>query len=153
MRRILTATALSSLYLLTLSACATAPSADTLMAGIDTSNVTKIAPGELRKPTDPVCVNFYKNAQGYLAEANKPDRGKSFLTRLGIGVLAGVASGGIATAGIDSVVGQIAVQQVAATTIYEGSNIALQELNKANGPQAKVIKAAEEIGCPVNVTV
>lgn len=151
MKRSLSALALSSIYLVSLSACATAPKAETLMTGISTAEASKaFADGELRAETDPVCVSFYKNAQVYAAEASKPNPGRNFLTTLGISVLAGVATGGIASSGINSTVGQIAAQQAASTAIFQGSNLALQGLNKGAG--AKIVSAAEELHCPVTLT-
>jgi len=153
MTRSLSALALSTVYLVTLTACATAPKASTLMTGISTADVTKpFAEGQMREETDPVCQSFYKNAQTYVAEANKPNPGKNFLTTLGISVLAGAATGGIASSGISSTVGQIAAQQAASTAIYQGGNLALQGLNKSSGPGAKVISAAEKLRCPVSLT-
>ena len=150
MTRALSALALSSVYLITLTACATAPKAETLMAGISPTAVSKPLPdGELRAETDPVCVSFYKNAQSYVTEANKPDPGGQFLKSLGISVLAGVATGGIASSGINSTVGQIAAQQAASTAIYQGSNLALQG-NKKSSIQSNISAAAEQINCPIN---
>ena len=157
-------TTLSTFYLYALSACATAPNVSTLMTGIDTAQISKTSDktsdktsGEtslaaLRAPTDPICVTFYKNAQGFIAEANKPDPGGNFLKAVGISVLAGVATGGLAGAGINSTVGQIAAQQAVSTAIFQGSDIALKGLSAKNGIEAKIIKAAEEVGCPVNIT-
>lgn len=151
MRRSLSALALSTVYVVTLSACATAPRAETLMAGISPADAAKpIAPGQFRAETDPVCVSFYENARTYITEANKPNPGGNFLKAVGISVLAGVATGGIASSGISSTVGQIAAQQATSTAIYQGSNMALQGMNKKSGPAAKVVKAAESLGCPVN---
>ena len=149
MRRSLSAIALSTLYIATLSACATAPKAETLMTGISTADAAKqIAPGQLRAESDPICVSFYDNARTYIAEANKPNPGKNFLTSVGISVLAGIASGGIASSGINSTVGQIAAQQATSTAIYQGSNLALQGTNKKT--TSTVIQTAENLGCPVN---
>lgn len=153
MTRSLSALALSTVYLVSLTACATAPKSSTLMTGISTADATKpYAAGEMRSETDPVCVNFYKNAQSYITEANKPNPGKNFLTTLGISVLAGVATGGIASSGINSTVGQIAAQQVASTAIFSGSRLALQSIDKTSGPGAKVAAAAEELHCPISFT-
>ncbi len=153
MRRILTTTAISSFYLLSLTACVTAPNASTLMTGIDGAELsTTLAPGEMRKAEDPVCVNFYKNAQNYAAQANRPNQGRNFLTTLGISILAGVASGGIASSGINSTVGQIAAQQAASSAIYQGGTMAVQGMGKSNGPAAKIVAAADQLGCPVSLT-
>lgn len=150
MTRSLSALALSTVYLVGLTACATAPKAETLVAGISPTAIGKpLADGQLRAETDPVCVSFYKNAQTYVAEANKPNPGGQFLTSLGISVLAGVATGGIASSGISSSVGQIAAQQTANAAIYQGSNLALQG-SKKSGIQSKISAAAEDISCPIS---
>lgn len=152
MRRF-SALALSSLYAITLTACATAPKAETLTAGISPADISKpMAEGEIRKVDDPICVSFYKNAQGYVQAASKPNQGANFLTSLGLSVLAGVATGGIATSGINNTVGQIAVQQVASTAIYQGGGLAIQGLKKDKGPGATITKTADELRCPVTLT-
>lgn len=152
MTRSLYALAISAVYCIGLSACATAPKAETLMTGISAADMSKpMAEGQMRAESDPVCVNFYKNAQTYVAEANKPDPGGQFLKTLGISVLAGVATGGIATSGINSTVGQIAAQQVASTAVFQGSNLALNGAKKS-GVQSKISTAAEQVGCPVSFT-
>jgi len=152
MTRSLSALALSTVYLVSLTACATAPKAETLMAGIPATETAKPhAEGEMRDAADPVCVSFYKNARTYAAEANKPNPGGQFLKTLGISVLAGVATGGIASSGINSTVGQIAAQQAANSAIYQGSNLALNGAKKS-GVQSKISDAAEEISCPISFT-
>ena len=152
MSRSISALVLSAAYLVSLTACATAPKAETLMTGISTADIQKpLADGALRTETDPVCVNFYKNAQTYIAEANKPNRGGQFLKTVGISVLAGVATGGIASSGINSTVGQIAAQQAASTAVFQGSNLALNGVKKS-GVQSKISAAAEQISCPISFT-
>ncbi len=152
MTRSLSALALSTVYFVGLTACATAPKAETLTAGISPAAIAKpLADGELRAETDPICVSFYKNAQTYVAEANKPNPGGQFMKSLGISVLAGVATGGIASSGISSTVGQIAAQQAASTAVYQGSNLALNGAKKS-GVQSKVSAAAEQISCPISFT-
>ncbi len=150
MSRSVPALALSTLCLFAISACATAPKAETLMTGISSDIVQKpLAAGEMRAETDPVCVSFYKNAQTYVAAANKPSPGGQFLKSVGISVLAGVATGGIASSGINSTVGQIAAQQAASAAVYQGSNLALNGAKKSS-VQSKISAAAEEISCPIS---
>lgn len=152
MSRSLSTLALSAVYLVSLTACATAPKAETLMAGISPTAIGKpLADGQLRADTDPVCVDFYKNAQTFIAESNRPDPGGRFLKSIGISVLAGVATGGIAGSGINSTVGQIAAQQATSTAVFQGSNLALNDAKK-KGVRSKITAAAEEISCPVNFT-
>lgn len=153
MRRNITLYAIYAVSALSLSACATAPKAETLMAGISPADAAApMAAGQMRSENDPVCVNFYDNAETYLAAANKPNHGKNFLTSVGISVLAGVATGGIASSGINSTVGQIAAQQATSTAIYQGSTLALKGMSAKSGPGAKVVKAAGELRCPINIT-
>ena len=149
MSRSLSALALSAGYLVSLTACASAPKAETLMTGI--SAAKPLADGALRAETDPICVDFYKNAQTFIAESNKPDPGGQFLKTLGVSVLAGVVTGGIAGSGINSTVGQIAAQQAANTAVYSGSSLALNGVKKS-GVQSKIKAAAEEISCPISFT-
>jgi len=152
MTRSLSALALSTIYIVGLTACATAPKSETLLTGISPTAMSKTFPdGQLRAETDPVCVNFYKNAQTFIAESNKPNPGGNFLKTVGISVLAGVATGGIASSGISSTVGQIAAQQAASTAVFQGSSLALNGAKKS-GIQSKITAAAEEISCPVNFT-
>ncbi|WP_026942061.1 hypothetical protein [Hellea balneolensis] len=150
MTRSLSVLALSAVYCFGLSACATAPKSETLMTGISAADMSKTyAAGQMRAEDDPVCVNFYKNARTFATESNKPNAGTQFLTSLGISVLAGVATGGIASSGINSTVGQIAAQQVASTAVYQGSNLALSGAKKS-GVQTKISAAAEQINCPIS---
>jgi len=149
MSRSIQALALSTVYLVGLTACATAPKAETLMAGISPTAAKPLPAGQLRAETDPICVSFYKNAQTYIAASNKPNPGGQFLKSVGIGVLAGVATGGIATSGINSTVGQLAAQQAASAAVSQGSNLALSGAKKS-GVQSKISAAAEEISCPIS---
>ena len=152
MPRSLYAFTLSAVYLAGLTACATAPKTETLMAGIPPIATEKpLADGALRAETDPVCVNFYKNTATYVSEANKPNPGGQFLKTVGISVLAGVATGGIASSGINSTIGQIAAQQAASTAVFQGSNLALNGVKKS-GVQSKISAAAEQISCPISFT-
>lgn len=149
MFRSLSALALSAVYLISLTACATAPKAETLMTGI--SAAKPLADGTLRAETDPICINFYKNAQTFIAESNKPNPGGQFLKTVGVSVLAGVVTGGIASSGINSTVGQIAAQQAASTAVFQGSNLALNGAKKS-GVQSKISAAAKQISCPISFT-
>lgn len=150
MKRSLSALTLSSIYAIGLTACATAPKTETLMTGISPAVMAKpLAAGQMRVETDPVCVNFYKNARTFAAASNKPNPGGQFLKTVGISVLAGVATGGIVNSGINSTVGRIAAQQAASTAVYQGSNLALNGAKKS-GIQSKISAAAEEISCPIS---
>lgn len=152
MSRSLSTLAISTAFIIGLSACATAPKTETLMTGISPTAISKpLAAGQMRAETDPVCVNFYKNAQTFAAASNKTNPGGQFFKNVGISVLAGVATGGIINSGINSTVGRIAAQQAASTAVYQGSNLAINGAKKS-GIQSKVSTAAEQISCPVNFT-
>lgn len=131
-----------------LSACASTPKAETLVAGIDKANMKATAPDAVRAPSDPVCVRFYSNAQSYLTTANTPSQGSRFMTNLGVSVLASVVGGGVGT-GISSQVGRYAVQSATTQAIYQGSGIAMNELSKDSKAEAQVIATAAKLGCPV----
>jgi len=142
-------TIVSALILVSVSACSTMPKSSTLMAGIDETQLSQIAPNTLRGASDPVCVNFYKNAQQFIAEANKPNPGRNFLTNLGVSVLAGVATAGVVPSGL-STVGQMAASQAVSSTVSQGSGLVLQGMKQNSGATAKITEAAAEIGCPVS---
>lgn len=147
---VLKITMISSILLLSLSACSTVPNSSTLMSGIDEAQLSKVAPDTVRAASDPVCVSFYENAKTYIAQANKPNPGQNFMKSLGISVLAGVVTGGLVPAGLGSV-GQVAASQAVSTTVTQGSGMALQGL-KSNSPvSAKITEAAAEIGCPMSI--
>jgi hypothetical protein len=152
MSRSFPALALSALSVFAISACATAPKSETLLTGISPTAMSKTLPaGQLRAETDPVCVDFYKNARTYTAAANKPNPGGQFLTSVGISVLAGMATGGIVNSGITNPVGRIAAQQATSTAVYQGSNLALRGAKKS-GIQSKISEAAEQVSCPITFT-
>jgi len=147
------ALSLSAIYCVGLSACATAPKAETLMTGISADTLSKPANGQLRSESDPICQSFYANAKNYITEANKPDPGGRFLTSVGIAVLAGVATGGIASSGISSTMGQIVAQTATSAAVYQGSTIALEGIKESSGPASKITTAAEELSCPVTFSI
>ena len=152
MSRSLSTLAISTALIIGLSACATAPKTETLMTGISPKAMSTTLPaGQMRAETDPVCASFYKNAQTYIAASNKPNPGGQFLKTVGISVLAGVATGGIASSGISSTVGQIAAQQAASAAVFQGSNLALNGAKKSS-VQSKISTAAEQISCPISFT-
>jgi len=134
-----------------LSACASTPTPNKLFAGIDDAALkAPVAPASGRTASDPVCVKFYQNTQTYLQKAANPSGVSQFLTQVGVGVLAGVATQGIG-ASIGSTAGRVAVQSAASSAIYSGSGLALRELSKNKAADAKIIALAEQIGCPVAV--
>jgi len=150
MRHMFKTTLMSSALLLSLAACSTVPNSSTLMTGIDASQLGKTT--ALRSAADPICVSFYKNAQTYLTAASKPNPGANFLTSLGVGVLASVATAGIVPAGLGNV-GQIAASQAISTTVYQGSGLVLKGLDPKKGVGKNITEAATEVGCPVTLTI
>lgn len=134
---------------LTLAACASTPKTDLLTKGLDQSAMQSVSPvNGLRAASDPVCVQFYTNAQNYIQAANTPSQGSRLLANVGVSVLSAVVGSGVG-AGIGSQVGRVAVQSAASQAIYQGSGIALQELSKDSTAEAKVIEVAENLRCPV----
>ena len=139
-----------SLAIVTLSACSSVPKSSTLLTGIDTTQLEKPAADTLRSETDPVCVNFYENVQTYIAAANKPNSGGNFLTSLGIGIVASVATAGIVPAGLGTV-GQTAANMAVHSTIRHGSGMVLQGIKPDSKIGERIFEAADEIGCPVAI--
>jgi hypothetical protein len=134
-----------------LSACASTPTPDKLFAGIDDAALkTPVSPTSARTATDPVCVKFYENTRAYLQKASKPSGVGQFFTQVGVGVLAGVATQGLAS-GIGSTAGRIAVGSAANSAVYAGSGVALRKLSENKAGDAKIIDMAKQIGCPVAV--
>ncbi|WP_371397215.1 hypothetical protein [Fretibacter rubidus] len=134
---------------LTLTACASTPKTDMLTQGLDQSAMQSVVPDKaMRQSSDPVCAQFYVNAQNYIHAANTPSQGSRFMTNVGVSVLSAVVGSGVG-AGIGSQVGRVAVQSAASQAIYQGSGIALQELSKDSTSEAKVIETAAQLRCPV----
>jgi len=139
--------------MLMLTACTSTPSSKTLLTGIDSSALAKSADASqapiVRTATDPVCTQFYANAVDFSKQAAQPNRGGQILAATGLSVLAAVATYGLFS-GIGSATGQIAAQTATNQLIYTGGNAALSGLNSNNGPDKKIIQAAESLGCPVS---
>lgn len=134
---------------LMLNACAT--SSSTLLTGIDRDLVTPSASTSapvVRTAADPVCEQFYKNAVTYATEARKPNPAGQVFAQTGLGVLATVATGGL-LGGLGTGVGGIAARQAASQLIFNGGGTALAGLNSANKIDARIIEAANDLGCPV----
>lgn len=133
-----------------LSGCSSVPKSSTLMTGIDTTQLSKPAPNTLRSPTDPVCLDFYANVKTYLAAANKPNKGRNFLTSLGVGVIANVATAGIVPPGLGRV-GQAAAGTAVRTTVRQGSGLVLDGVKSSSKTGETITAAAADIGCPVSL--
>lgn len=140
----------SSLVFVALSACSTVPKSSTLLTGIDKTQLSQTTPNTLRAASDPVCISFYDNVKTYVAAANKPAKGRNFMTALGIGVVASVATAGIVPSGLGTV-GQIAANRAVNTTIHQGSGMVLKGIEASSVPGKKISEAAAEIGCPLSL--
>ena len=143
---------LSAAALLMLSACAST-SSSTLLNGIDSdalaasSNATTAV---TRTASDPVCEQFYRNAIEYAEGARRPNPGGQILARTGLSVVAAVASSAL-LGGIDNRVGRVAAQSATSQLIFTGGGAALSGLNSKDKIDARIIDAADDIGCPVQV--
>ena len=144
-----TSTLVISALALTLASCASVPSQNDLMAGIDK---TQLAPGtaKTRTPGDPVCVDFYSNVAEFRRKAQSPSSTSKFFKSLGANVASAVVVSQVIPSGI-SPTSRAAVSAAASTATTAGREIALEELNSSDRADAKIIDVAEEIGCPVNI--
>lgn len=149
MRRFVSTLLVSGLSL-TLASCASVPSQDQLTSGIDKTQLAQTATTK-RSPTDPICIDFYKNVTAFQQQAQSSGGTKRFLTSLGLGVVSAVAVGQVVPTGISSQAGRIAASSAASTTAGLGRQAALRKLNSSDRADAKVIEVAGEIGCPVSV--
>lgn len=158
--KLLTVTALS-IATLSLSACATyAPHAadetpqkmttsDMLFAGISEDKITVdgVSPNQLSEQS-PTCLTFYKNSMGYMARPQGAKRAKSFGKTLALGLLAGAASGGVASMGIGSGFLEAALAGTANQVVFQGGNTALDKLGASASDEDRLSVAAKQIGCP-----
>jgi len=145
---------LLSAALLSLSACATTPSTDTLFTGLNTGTLSKTAAVSATKlsASDPTCVTFYENAINFQTAANKPNPGASILSSVALQTLASVVTLGVAGAGIGGTVGQIAAQSAAQSATYQAGALALKGLSQNNPARQKIQTAADQLGCPISFT-
>lgn len=142
-------TSAASLLLgVSLSACTTVPKTSTLTSGIDMAQISKPVPGTMRAETDPVCIQFYQNVNSYVAAANKQKKSGNFLTSLGLGIVASVATAGIVPAGLGTV-GQAAANTAVNTTIQQGGSMVLKGVKPGSNIETKLSDAADETGCPL----
>jgi len=137
--------------MLMLTACAT--SSSTLLTGIDSDAIAQSADASskvTRSAADPVCSQFYDNAVTYSKEARKPNPGGQILASTGIGVLASVATGGL-LGGLGTGVGGVAARQATSQIIRQSGGTAIAGLNSNDKIDAKIIEAADKLGCPVQL--
>lgn len=150
-----------SLATLSLSACATyAPHAadetpqkmstsEMLFAGISEDKITTdgVSANNL-SVQNPTCLTFYKNAASYIARPQGAKRAKGFGKTLALGLLAGAASGGVASMGIGSGFLEAALAGTANQVVFQGGNAALDKLGANVSDEDKLGLAARQIGCP-----
>jgi len=150
-----------SIATLSLSACATyAPHAadetpqkmttsEMLFAGIPAEKITVdgVSPNTLSEQS-PTCLTFYKNSVSYMARPQGTKRAKSFGKTLALGLLAGAASGGVASMGIGSGFLEAALAGTANQVVFQGGNTALDKLGANASDEDKLSVAAGQIGCP-----
>ena len=158
--KLLAITALS-IATLSLSACATygphsadetpqkMTTSDMLFAGISDDKITVDgeSPNELSAQS-PTCLTFYKNSVGYMARPQGAKHAKNFGKTLALGLLAGAASGGVASMGIGSGFLEAALAGTANQVVFQGGNTALDKLGANVSDEDKLVVAASKIGCP-----
>ena len=149
MTRLFSTLILSS-AVLALASCASVPSSDQLVAGIDQTKIAQAGTAK-RVPTDPVCADFYKNVGEFQQKAQSSQGTKNFFSRLGLNVASAVLVGQVVPTGISNQVGRTAAYVAAGTATSQGSRIAMRELSSSNRADSKIIEVAGEIGCPVNI--
>ena len=149
--RLTSATLLFSLFALGLTSCASMPTQDKLFSGIDTTKLAATSATTKLSGTDPTCVSFYENVNSYYQQAQKAKGGQQFVSSLGLNVVASLLTRGLIPSGISSTAGQIAASSAASSVTSQGTQIALRELNSTDGADAKIIAAANQIGCPVAI--
>lgn len=150
-----------SITTLSLSACATyAPhgvdetpqkmtSSDMLLAGIAADKITLDGPSPNKLGEgNPTCLKFYSNTLSYMSRPQGAARAKSFGTTLALGLLAGAASGGVASLGIGSGFLEAALAGTANQVAFQGGKTALDKVGAGGGDEDKIGLAASQIGCP-----
>ncbi len=150
MRRFVSTLLVSGLSL-SLAACSSVPSQDRLVSGIDKTQLTQNTKTQ-RTLADPVCVDFYANIDEYKKEALASQGKRNFFNSLGLSVASAMVLGQVAPAsGISNQAGRIAVGSATGAVTAQGKQMALKELNSSDRVDAKIIKVADDLGCPVKV--
>ena len=150
MRPLISALSLSALVL-TLASCASVPSQDKLLTGIDQTQFAQGATKTARAATDPVCVDFYANVADFEKNAQSNKGMKNFFSTLGLNVASAVVARSVIPAGVGNQAARVAASSAATSVTSVGRQAALRELNSSNRADAKIIEVAGEIGCPVNI--
>lgn len=133
-----------------LSACQTTAAPNALYSGIDPNTQAGIT----RSAQSPICVQFYSNAAVQSAQpaAAGGGIGTGLIKTIGLGILSGVASGGVGALGISSNFVELAMASAANQVVYQGGSAILDgdaSTAEASGPSADIVEAASVLGCPV----
>lgn len=158
--KFLAVTALS-IVALSLTSCATyAPhaadetpqkvsSSDMLLSGISADKITLdgISPNKL-SAENPTCLKLYANTVSYMSRPQGAARAKGFGKTLALGLLAGAASGGVASLGIGSGFLEAALAGTANQVAFQGGKTALDKVAGGDSEEDKIGMAASQLGCP-----
>lgn len=147
---------LSSIAILSLTACQTTGTAqatsEMLYSGIATEKISSedVSPLKLSAENQ-TCLKFYGNTTKYAMRPKGKERAGNFGKTIVLGLLAGAASGGVASMGISSAFLETAVAGTANQIVFQGGKSAL---DKATGEdeklsdQEEIELAAAKLGCP-----
>lgn len=149
MRRIVSTLLVSSLAL-TLASCASVPSQDQLVSGIDQTKLAQTTTTK-RLASDPVCTDFYSNIAEFQKSAQSNTGTKNFLSSLGLSVASAVLVGQVVPSGISSTTGRLAAYSAAGAVASQGNRMVLRELRSSKRADKKIIDVADQLGCPVTV--
>lgn len=147
---------ISSIAALALTACQTtgaAKSADEMLfSGIAAEKIAiEGASSSKLSAENPTCLKFYGNTTSYVTRPQGGERAKGFGKTVLLGLLAGAASGGVASMGISSAFLETAVAGTANQLVFQGGKKALDsatgEADKLTD-QEEIELAAAKLGCP-----
>ena len=167
---------ITSLAVLSLSACSTLKPEDALLGGISadkiaaaplsaeeaaaagtsgvTSSASLLAESQIRGSfNNPTCGQFNMNALAFSAKPETPSFGTGLLKTIILGTLGGVASGGVASLGIGSAFVEAAAVGTANQVVFNGAQPAVDKVvpDGTVGSTEKSIalkEAANRVGCP-----
>lgn len=153
---ILKITALTTLTFAAAACQTTGPTATSatpqqqLFSSIQASKYDGTLAAMQRTAEDPVCLQFYGNAAQYLARNKSSGGGSGIIKTVGLGILAGVASGGVSAIGIGSAFIETAVASTANQIVFQGGQKILSDTAgpKTADPMLNVSASAERLGCP-----
>ena len=162
---------LTSLAVLSLAACSTTSPEDTLLSGISddkiktttvsaddvgtvTSSAARLAESQIRGSVyNPTCAQFNMNALALSATPTTPSAGTGLMKTIALGVIAGVASGGVASLGIGSAFVEATAVGTANQVIFNGATPIVDKVipDSSVGLTERGIAlqdSAERVGCP-----